>query len=52
MVRRFLRAALEASHYSVVEAASDIEGLALAAARISAPSFSIAWEPRLQDFGH
>jgi DNA-binding response OmpR family regulator len=31
MVRRFLRAALEASHYSVVEAASDSEGLALAA---------------------
>jgi DNA-binding response OmpR family regulator len=31
MVRRFLRAALEASHYSVVEAANDVDGLTLAA---------------------
>ncbi len=31
MVRRFLRTALEAAHYSVVEAATDAEGLDLAA---------------------
>lgn len=31
MVRRFLRAALEASHYSVVEAESDAKGLQAAA---------------------
>ena len=31
MVRRFLRAALEASHYSVIEASNDLEGLTLAA---------------------
>jgi len=31
MVRRFLRSALEAAHYSVVEAATDAEGLGLAA---------------------
>jgi DNA-binding response OmpR family regulator len=31
MVRRFLRSALEASHYSVVEARNDAEGLKLAA---------------------
>ena len=31
MVRRFLRAALEASQYSVIEASNDLEGLTLAA---------------------
>jgi CheY-like chemotaxis protein len=51
MVRRFLRAALEASHYSVVEAANDVDGLTLAA-RISAQSFSTAWASRLPASGH
>jgi DNA-binding response OmpR family regulator len=46
MVRRFLRAALQASNYSVVEAEIDARAFKLLHGKISAPSCSIAWEPR------